>query len=34
MKSFFEIFKMNKIDPSWAYNLILAIPVSYRARVS
>ena len=28
MKSFFDYFTKNKIDPSWAYNLILAIPVS------
>ena len=28
MKSFFDYFTKNKIDASWAYNLILAIPVS------
>jgi len=28
MGSFFDYFTKNKIDPSWAYNLILAIPVT------
>ena len=34
MKSFFDYFTKNKIDPSWAYNLILAIPVRVRERAA
>ena len=28
MKSFFSYFTKNKIDPSWAYYLLVGIPVS------